>query len=148
MTDPHLGIGDAHAAQVRGHHQFIVAVRTAGQEHLLTEFNGFFPMGLAETVEISAGKGFHTVDITVHPRIEILVLRHAGCQFRIHHDLIKHRVIGIQPQFFFGTRQYGGSGHFGSGARKGRNPHMINGRIFDEVPPLVIHRRTGIGQHQ
>ena len=77
MADTHLGIGDAHSAEVGGHHQLVGTVRTFFKEDLPAEIHGLFAIGLAEGIQIGTRKRFNAMDIAIHSRIKPLVHRHS-----------------------------------------------------------------------
>ena len=151
MGYPNLAIGNAHSTRIRCHHQFVITNScpfSSGYKNILAKLQGFLSITFAELVQVGTLQAFDTMDITIHPRIKALIGGRIFCKIRIKHNLIEGRKIGIHPQFFAGARQYGCPGNFCAGTAEGRNAGLINSGIFDQVPALVICRRTGIIHHQ
>ena len=57
-------------------------------------------------------------------------------------------MIGIDAQLFLGAGEHRGAGYFGAGSGKGRHGGVVNGRLFNQVPSLVVGGRPGVGEHE
>ena len=67
--------------------------------------------------------------------------------YTIQQNLIKDRVIRVDSEFFFRSDQYRSAGHLGTGTGQGRDPNVIGRGVFHQIPSLIGHRGTRVGQH-
>ena len=134
--------------EIRGHHQFVGAVRGFSQKNLPAKIQGLFAVRLAEGVEVGTPQRFHAVNVAVHARVEPLFARDAGRQRRVEDNLIEHGMIGVDSEFFLRAGEHRGTGNLRPGARKRGNADVVYGRVLDQVPALIIGRGSRIGKHQ
>ena len=148
MAGPHLGVGDAHAAEVGGHHQLVVLVRPVLEEHLAAEFQRLLAVGAAELVEVGAVQALDVMDVAVHAGVEPLVFGHADEQFRVEQDLVEQGVVGVDAELLLRPGEHGGTRDLRAGAGQGGHGRVVYGRVLDQVPALVVGGRPGVGEQE